>query len=135
MGVTYLNLEQRIRRVRKRVSELEFWVPRQVLPLDHWTLNGQPHAVGQAWPSIDGTFRFAHPPVAIPGDWPLANVRLRLDLGGEGLLTIKGADWGRQKIWPRSISHQLSGAGRWIRDFSRRASADCRSACRRAARA
>ena len=90
--MAYLNLEQRIRRVRKRVSELEFWVARQVLPLNHWTLNGQSHALGQAWPGIDGIFRFAHPAVTIPGDWPLANVRVRLDLGGEGLLTMKGDD-------------------------------------------
>ena len=113
MGVAYLNLEQRIRRVRKRVSELEFWVPRQVLPLDHWTLNGQPHARGQAWPSIDGTFHFAHPPVAVPGDWPLADVRLRLDLGGEGLLTIMGADGAGRKygLDPYHTSFPVPGDG------------------------
>ena len=37
-------------------------------------------------------FQFAHPSVAIPAEWPLANVRLRLGLGGEGLLAIKSAD-------------------------------------------
>ncbi|MGH6926462.1 MAG: alpha-mannosidase [Propylenella sp.] len=88
----YLNLEHRLRRVRKRVAELEWWVARRTLPLDGWTVDGKPHGLGQPWPGLGGVFAFAHPPVDVPDGWPVERTRLRLDLGGEGLLAVGGPD-------------------------------------------
>jgi alpha-mannosidase len=90
--VSYLNLEHRVRRIRKRVGELEWWVARQTLPLDRWTVDGATLRLGQPWPSREGISAFAHPPIEIPEGWPVERTRLSLDLGGEGLLTVKGAN-------------------------------------------
>ena len=90
--MSYLNLEHRVRRVRKRLGELAWWVPRRRLLLDRWTVDNKAHQLGQAWPGLDGVFAFAHPPADIPQDWPIEHTRLILDLGGEGLLSIKGAN-------------------------------------------
>ena len=86
--MSYLSLEHRVRRLRKRVSELEHWETRKSLPLDRWTVNGKPLAPGAAWPGLDGMFAFAHPAVTVPAEWPLERTRVRLELGGEGLLSI-----------------------------------------------
>ncbi len=86
--MSYLNLEHRLRRLRRRIGELEWWVARRTLPLDNWTLNGKPHRRGEQWPSLEGTSVFAHPGVAVPDEWAVEHTRLGLDLGGEGLLTI-----------------------------------------------
>jgi alpha-mannosidase len=109
--VSYLNLEHRVRRVRKRVGEFEWWVARRVLPLDRWALNGKPHRPGAPWPGLEGIFSFAHPELDVPGDWPLEHTRIRLDLGGEGLLTVKGSDGKETKygLDPYHTSFPLPG--------------------------
>ncbi len=89
-SVSYLDLEHRLRRLRKRVGELEWWVARQTKTLDRWTLDGRPHRHGEAWPSREGVHVFAHPSVELPKGWPVEYTRLLIDLGGEGLLSIKG---------------------------------------------
>lgn len=86
-----LQLEMRIRRMNKRLVELEQWVAREVLPLEAWTLDGAPCPMGTRWSDQDQPRRFAHPPVTLPAHWPLSESRLNLWLGGEGLLRI-GSD-------------------------------------------
>ncbi len=77
-----------MRRLRKRVAELDLWIVRKSLALERWTLNKNAHALGAPWPELNGISRFSHPLVTVPADWPLEQARLRLDLGGEGLLLI-----------------------------------------------
>lgn len=83
-----LPLEMRIRRMNKRLTELEQWVTRESLPLVDWTLDGLPVAMGTSWQDQGQPRRFAHPSVEIPAHWPLDETRLQLWLGGEGLLRI-----------------------------------------------
>jgi alpha-mannosidase len=44
------------------------------------------------WPAREGVMRLAHPESAVPEDWPLDEVRLELDLGGEGLVRVSYAN-------------------------------------------
>lgn len=88
MTQTYLSLDQRVRRLMKRMAELDHWEKRAVVSLDEWKFNGAPIAVGSAWPDRRGVAQFTHPEVDVPTDWPLETTRLQLDLGGEALATI-----------------------------------------------
>ena len=109
--VSYLNLEHRVRRLRKRVGELEWWVARRTLPLDRWTINGKRARARAAMAESRGNIRFR--PSArsrFPSDWPVEHTRLRLDLGGEGLLAVKGADGVGDEVRSRSVSHELSAS-------------------------
>jgi alpha-mannosidase len=83
-----LTVAQRLDRLEARIAELRCWRDREWLKLDRWTLDGAPHALGARWPDRRGVHRFAHPPVDVP--WP--DARLRLDLGGEALVTLSYAD-------------------------------------------
>ncbi|MDZ7702943.1 MAG: glycoside hydrolase family 38 C-terminal domain-containing protein [Trueperaceae bacterium] len=83
-----LTLEQRIDRLAARVGELRFWLERDRRPLDAWLFNGQAIEVGQAWPTRAGVVWLEHPQIDLPEQWPLDDVRLRLDLGGEALLQV-----------------------------------------------
>ena len=85
-----LPLEMRLRRMAKRLEELEQWGARAVMPLERWTLQGQPVAMGQRWQDSGTPLAFAHPGIEVPAHWPLAEVRLHLELGGEGLVRLIG---------------------------------------------
>lgn len=87
-----LTVEQRIARLQKRLTELELWIVRSSFPLDGWTFNGGPLAVGSSWPTRDGVVTFSHPEMEVPAGWPLDECRLDLDLGGEGLVRVAYAD-------------------------------------------
>lgn len=85
-----LPLEMRLRRMSKRLEELERWTPRETLPLQNWTLHEVPVAAGFAWTDTGAPLPFRHPDVTIPDHWPLDQVRLHLWLGGEGLVRLIG---------------------------------------------
>ena len=82
-----LTTAQRLDRLKARTAELAFWRDRESSRIDGWTLDGTPIEVGAPWPSRLGTHIFAARAEA-PAHWPLDDVRLQLDLGGESLLTI-----------------------------------------------
>ena len=82
-----LNLDQRRQRLRDRREELEVWRVRARARIDGWTCDGAPHRLGAPWPSREGVRLFAVTASA-PADWPLEATRLRLDLGGESLVTL-----------------------------------------------
>ncbi|MEI6097331.1 MAG: hypothetical protein WCS20_03320 [Alphaproteobacteria bacterium] len=42
-----LPLEMRLRRMAKRLQELDRWVARETVPLNNWTLNGVPISTDQ----------------------------------------------------------------------------------------
>jgi alpha-mannosidase len=79
-----LTVSQRLDRLAARIAELRSWRDREWIELDRWTLDGAPHALGAPWPDRAGVHRFEHPEVDVP--WP--DARLRLDLGGEALVTL-----------------------------------------------
>jgi alpha-mannosidase len=79
-----LSVGQRLDRLAARLTELRSWRDRDWVELDRWTLDGAPVALGARWPDRAGVHRFAHPETAVP--WP--DARLRLDLGGETLVTL-----------------------------------------------
>jgi alpha-mannosidase len=87
---SYLTLEMRLRRMNKRLDELQQWVVRESVGLDRWTLQGAPIAAGQRWQDEGLPLPFAHPKVEVPGHWPLEEARLQLWLGGEGLVRLVG---------------------------------------------
>lgn len=82
-----LTLAQRQDRLTVRIAELAHWRDRETVPVDGWTFDGAPIAIGAPWPRADGVVRFAATAV-VPDHWPLAETRLCLDLGGESLITI-----------------------------------------------
>jgi alpha-mannosidase len=82
-----LTIEQRRDRLVRRTDELRYWRERVVRPVTGWTLDGKPIAVGERWPERHGTHRFAAR-AEVPADWPLAEVRLSVNLGGESLLSL-----------------------------------------------
>ena len=88
---SYLNLEMRLRRMTKRLDELQQWTAREVVVLNRWTLQGQPIAAGHRWQDSGDPLPFAHPMVDLPAHWPLEDTRLHLWLGGEGLVRLVGS--------------------------------------------
>ena len=60
MTQTFLSLDQRVRRLLKRLAELELWEKRSVVPLDAWTFNGAP-ITGVVEPGTYGLVCTIHP--------------------------------------------------------------------------
>jgi alpha-mannosidase len=83
-----LTLAQRLNRIDVRTAELSSWSKRQSLDVGGWTFDGQPLAVGAAWPEVAGRHAFAAT-AEVPSDWPLAETRLEIDVGGESLIHIE----------------------------------------------
>ena len=85
-----LTVAQRLDWLEARVQELRQWRDREWLDLEAWTFDGAPLALGAPWPDRAGVHRLEHPEVAL--SWPADETRLRLDLGGEALVTLSYAD-------------------------------------------
>ncbi|WP_413989572.1 alpha-mannosidase [Labrys okinawensis] len=86
-----LTLSQRLNRLKVRLAELAFWRERERRPIDNWTFEGEPIARGAFWPRRDGVVHLAAS-AEVPEDWPLAETRLSLNVGGESLLSLTYAD-------------------------------------------
>lgn len=99
-----LTIAQRLDRLKVRASELAHWRDRQSRVIDGWTFDGEPIARHQDWPHRKGTVHFAASAEA-PHDWPLAQVRLQLDLGGESLITLRYPD-GKTETFGLDPYHQ-----------------------------
>jgi len=82
-----LTLQQRLERIRVRAEEVKYWRVREEVPVDRWSLDGSPIAIGAAWPSRQGVHRFAAT-AEVPEHWPVEDTRLALDLGGESIVTL-----------------------------------------------
>ncbi|MFN2321712.1 MAG: alpha-mannosidase [Trueperaceae bacterium] len=85
--------EQRLAHLRARLGDLRAWRVRDAMPLGHWraTPEGSEPAeleAGDPWPTREGVVAFDRHTVTFPADWPLDEVRLELDAGGEGLATL-----------------------------------------------
>lgn len=99
-----LSLTQRLDLLTVRCEELTYWRIRAAAPLENWSVDGKPIALGEAWPSAEGTHKFAAKGAA-PADWPLADIRLRLDLGGESLITLT-SDAGAETSYGLDPNHR-----------------------------
>ncbi len=82
-----LTLLQRRHRLLVRTDELTHWQVRQALDITAWQCNGEPTALGAAWPASDAPLHFSAD-AEVPADWPLAETRLLLDVGGESLIWL-----------------------------------------------
>jgi alpha-mannosidase len=103
--VALLSTEQRIQRLEARVHELGYWVDRSHADLERWSFDGEPMSLGEPWPDLEGVHVFAHRQVSVPEGWPLAEVRLELDVGGEGLVRIRYED-GSEDAWGHDPYHR-----------------------------
>lgn len=88
MSLTYT---QRLERIEVRNAEFQFWRARKTVELTSWNFNGEPIAVGEAWPHKTPPIGFTAD-VTVPEGWPLADTYLYLNLGGESLLSITAQD-------------------------------------------
>ncbi len=82
------DVAQRLDWLAVRIAELRSWLDREWFDLDRWALDGEPHPLGAPWPDREGVHAFVHPEAAVPWE----HARLRLDLGGEALVTLAYAD-------------------------------------------
>ncbi len=87
-----LTLEQRRQRVKARRDELRYWLERQQIVLNRWSFDGEAISVGDSWPVHSGVRRLSHPEVTVPDTWQIADTRLDLNLGGEGLVRLEYAN-------------------------------------------
>lgn len=99
-----LTIAQRLDRLKVRTAELAHWRHRQSCVIDGWTFDGEPITHHQDWPHRKGTVHFAASATA-PSDWPLEQIRLQLDLGGESLVTIRYPD-GKTETFGLDPYHQ-----------------------------
>lgn len=83
----HLTLSQRLDRLKVRTAELAHWRNRDTIEIDGWTFEGKPIAHHEDWPHREGIVHFAAIAQA-PKEWPLEDIRLQLDLGGESLITL-----------------------------------------------
>ncbi|MBX5068221.1 alpha-mannosidase [Rhizobium lentis] len=86
-----LTIAQRHDSLKVRIAELAHWRDRYSSPIDGWTFEGEPIAHQQDWPHRQGVVHFAASAEA-PQSWPLENIRLQLDLGGESLIMLSYPD-------------------------------------------
>ncbi|OWV81720.1 alpha-mannosidase [Rhizobium sp. R634] len=99
-----LTIAQRLDRLKVRIAELAHWRDRQSSPIGGWTFEGEPIGHHQDWPHRQGVVRFAASAEA-PAGWPLDDIRLQLDLGGESLITLSYPD-GQSETFGLDPYHQ-----------------------------
>src|SRR5258708_3777801 len=83
-----LSIEKRLARLRRRRDEIAAWRERETIPVGGFTFDGTAIERGQRWPELTGVHRFQSAPFDVPKEWPLKDVRLGLDVGGESPLRI-----------------------------------------------
>ncbi|MEO8882664.1 MAG: glycoside hydrolase family 38 C-terminal domain-containing protein, partial [Devosia sp.] len=82
---------QRLDRIKVRTAELALWRERETRPVEGWTFEGKPIAIGDAWPRSDGVVHFAAK-AEVPENWPLEETRLSANVGGESLISLTYPD-------------------------------------------
>lgn len=86
-----LTLDLRLRGLEVRLDELTWWRERETVPVEGWTADGASIAIGAAWPRHGEVVHF-RANAEVPEHWPLEDTVLRLNLGGESLVTLRGDD-------------------------------------------
>ncbi len=92
-----LSREQRLDRLKTRLGELPLWRVVETCPIEGWTADGEPIALGAPWPrsALPVTFETK---AEAPAEWPLEDIRLGLDVGGESLVEIVYASGARETL-------------------------------------
>ncbi len=103
--IQLLSAADRAHRLRRHADDLAPWQWRAALDLTNWTFDGRSFALGEIWPDVSGLHTLCSAEVVIPAEWHRPDVRLELDAGGEGLLTLHGADGDREK-WGTDKNHR-----------------------------
>src|SRR5690606_34591233 len=105
-----LTIGQRLDRVKVRLDELYWWREREAVPVEGWTFEGTPIALGDFWPAHEGTVGLAAG-ARVPEAWPIAETRLVLDLGGEALVSLRYEDGGTVRFGndPYHREHPVRG--------------------------
>lgn len=85
----HMTIEQRLALLRERIEEINLWRDRAWADLGEWSFDGKPLEPGSPWPEREGVRTLELENVVVPSDWELAETRLDLDVGGEGLLVIR----------------------------------------------
>jgi alpha-mannosidase len=88
----YASIAQRTDRLAERLADVTLWRDRAAAAIGGWTFDGEPLALGAAWPDRHGVRLLAARGVTVPGHWPVEQARLDLALGGEGLLRVTGTE-------------------------------------------
>jgi alpha-mannosidase len=83
-----LSVAQRLQRLDARIEEILCWREREAVPIPQWRFDGRPLSLGDSWPHREGVVTLAAE-ATVPAAWPLDETRLRLDVGGESLLTLQ----------------------------------------------
>jgi alpha-mannosidase len=107
-----LGLDERLRRARRRIGEIEAWRVAEVRAIGGWTFDGAPIAIGDPWPRTGDVHLFTGGPFEVPADWPLGEARLALDVGGEALLAIVDGGGTRRTLGLDANHHEFVLDGR-----------------------
>jgi alpha-mannosidase len=101
---TLLSVTQKLVRLRRRRDEIAAWRNRCTVPIDGWNFDGAPIERGEVWPNRNGVHRFECAAFEVATDWPLEEVRLGVDVGGESLLRIRYAS-GEETMRGLDVNH------------------------------
>jgi alpha-mannosidase len=94
----HVTIAQRLDLLKERIEEIDLWRNRAFVDLDGWTFDGGPLPAGAPWPESEGVRSFGLTDTTIPSAWPLEQTRLDVDVGGEGLLTIRYGDGNERRF-------------------------------------
>ena len=97
-----LTNEQRIHRLQKRLAELDLWTGGSQCRLGRGPSTAAA-CPGAPWPNARGHRPVPPIGITVPDDWPLAETRLELDLGGEGLAAPYRCRRPKRRLWPRPV--------------------------------
>ncbi|GAC1445431.1 MAG: alpha-mannosidase [Chloroflexota bacterium] len=101
-----LTSQQRISRLRTRAQELQYWAVREYRDLCEWNFEGVALRAGSAWPHRDGVVSIDHAHIEVPAEWPMADVRLDLDVGGEALVCLQYDDGTSERFGHDPFHHR-----------------------------
>jgi alpha-mannosidase len=94
----HVTIAQRLDLLKERIEEIDLWRDRAFVDLDGWTFDGAPLAAGARWPERDGVHSLGLTGTTVPAAWALEQTRLDVDVGGEGLLTIRHEDGSERRF-------------------------------------
>jgi alpha-mannosidase len=85
----HISNDQRLALLKERLEEIDLWRDRSSVDLQSWTFDEKPLEPGAPWPDREGVRRLELREAQVPLDWDVRESRLELDVGGEGLVTIR----------------------------------------------
>jgi alpha-mannosidase len=102
----YISNDQRLALLKERLEEIDLWRDRSSIDLPSWTFDGKPLEPGAQWPDREGVRRLELREARVPSEWDVHQSRLELDVGGEGLVTIRYSN-GKDSRFGLDAYHRL----------------------------